>query len=897
MKINTCKFLLFVLAAISLLLFTHQQQQATDADLISMADGTYYIRELEKLNRHSRKFGGSSNEAASDATAQSASSSLDYYQSFADRETGEVQVFVTFRSKLTHEDWKLVPHGEYIPRHTVSLLTNVSHIATLMTHPRVRHVSVLPQTTKYSNNLMSLDLDSQELMADMAGLNEIEESRNINEENKKIEALEFLIFPSEKMGQVVKKWEKEAKKLFPFLQKIDMKPVSAKKIVAEFKFPSLESRMENREKLIEFIAKKNHIRHVQITEDFHISSDADVDSMGMTAFLSKYASNPKSLAYQQMLEKNYAKLGVHSLTDVQLFWKWNITGKGHVVGVGDTGIDINHCMFRDSKNPKPVMSDYGDEDIVNKKSVDGLQRKHRKISEYWAYADNDDTAGGHGSHVVGVLAGSLEGTDNKNIHTGILPDVKLAFIDIGLPDKSLKMPEDLAESYFPFMKKLGADIFSNSWGNRNYGAYSLASREIDYYMWKNPYTLALFAAGNSGREGAATITAPGTAKNCLTVGSSEASATNFKMGIPLYSDLMRASVPCDKSSFLYSTPEFCGDRPVPCNDRQTVAKTCKAIQAGTEQAEEICCKVSFLNKMCCSKFLLNKNLYELNRDSLEYSDKNVAVFSSRGPTSDGRIKPDIVTIGQPIFSARAHEKPFQGKQCPIPQVMQGTSQSTPLVAGYCVMIKEYMKTLYEQFTNVKGADKLQATQMADYKQGKVFGSLLKAIVINSGSELTGVVDINGQGIIRKLNGFPSFTQGFGNVNLTTIMPFPETTKFMFAHQESISTNEQKRYCFHTTSGMIKKVTLVWSDFPASPSAKSTLVNNLDLALQFSNGYEALGNNAKAGHADDVNNVEQIILAKPQEYIKVVVRGSDVPHGPQPFALVVTGEGETQVSEC
>lgn len=884
-----------------------QQQQDKDEYMIRMADGIYYISELEKATRKkssSSKSATSLSDSASSADAATTTTEidLDYYKKFADEETGEVQVFVTFRSKLTPKDWTLVPHGEYIPKHTVSLLTNVSHIATLMSHPRVRHVSVLPSTTKYSTNLMSLDFDSQELLADMNGLHEIEESRRISAENKRIEALEFLIFPGDNMERSVRKWADEAAQLLPFLQKVEIKPVSAKKIVAEFKFPSLESRMANREKLIDFIAKKNHIRHVQITEDFYMSSRADADSlnvatMGMDHFLSEYASNPKSPSYQAMLDANYAKLGVHSLTDVQMFWKWNITGKGYVVGIGDTGIDMNHCMFRDSQNPKPVTKTYGDEDIENMRPVDGVNTKHRKVAQYWAYADGGDVAGGHGSHVVGVLAGSIEGSDNKNIHTGVLPDAKLAFIDIGLPDKSLKMPEDLAEAYFPFMKKMGAEIFSNSWGNKNYGAYSLAAREIDYYMWKNPYTLALFAAGNSGREGAATITAPGTAKNCLTVGSSEASATNFKVGIPLYSDLMRANVPCDKSSFLYSMPEFCGDRPVPCNDRKTVALTCKAIKDGGRLAEDICCKVPYLNKMCCSKFLLQKNLKQLNPFSDEYSDKNVAVFSSRGPTNDGRIKPDVVSIGQPIFSARAHGEIYQNQQCPIPQVMQGTSQSTPIVAGYCVMIKEYMKTLYDQYANVKGAEQVQQAQRADYKQGKVYGSLLKAIVINSGSELTGVVDINGQGVIRKLNGFPSFTQGFGNVNLTTIMPSPQSSKFMFAHQDAVETGDQKKYCFHTTRGLVRKVTLVWTDFPASPSALTTLVNNLDLAVQLSDGSEVLGNNARPGAPDDVNNVEQIMLAKPQEYLKVIVRGSDVPHGPQPFALVVTGEGETRVSEC
>jgi len=851
----------------------HDQTASLGEGEISLADDIYYIADLEKKHKGIN------------------------FKDYAD-ENGEVQVFVTFRSKMTPSDWSLVPNGEYVPRHTVSLLTNITNVNTLSAHPRVRHVAVLPHKTKFSTSLFSVDLDSQELLEDLSGLSAIEASQNIDQESKKVEALDFLVFPTQSAEILADKWANQIKESFPYLENIDMKAVSQKKIVAEFKFPTLESRMENREKLIDWIGQKHHVRHVQLSEEFHVESVP----MTATQFVEEYTSNPKSLKYQNMLEENYAKLGVHSLSDVKQFWKLNITGRGHIVGVGDTGIDINHCMFKDSKTLAPKFSHYTEKQIKSRmpeRSVaDLIKTGHRKIAEYWALADGQDTPGGHGSHVVGVLAGSLEGSDNNNIHTGILPDAKLAFVDIGMADKTLRLPEDLAESYFPFMKKLGADISSHSWGNRNYGVYTLSAREIDYFMWKNPYTLAVFAAGNSGREGSATITAPGTAKNCLTVGSSEANSENFKMGIPLYSDLMRASVPCSKTSFIFSTPDFCGDKPIPCNSRKVVQETCDALKSGGPNAEEICCKVPFLNKICCSKFLLNKNLQELNKDSHEYSDMNVAVFSSRGPTVDGRIKPEILAIGQPIFSARAGGELFKGKTCPIPQVMQGTSQSTPLVAGYSVMLKEFLQTMYEQSTsNIKGAIKVQAKQIADYKQGKVMGSLLKAIIINAGSELKGVVDINGQGTIKKLMGFPSFTQGFGFLNLTTTMPFEGTNNFLFAHQESIETNQKKQYCFRTTKGQVKKATLVWTDYPASPSAKFTLVNNLDLSIQLGSGKEILGNNARPGHPDDINVVEQVILTESEEYIKVIVRGSDVPHGPQPFSLVVSGSGKTEVSEC
>jgi len=859
--------LLFSLSLL-LLVILHVSNQSE----IQLLDNSYSIRELRRRHKGMN------------------------FEEFAD-ENGQVQVFATFRSKIRPSDWRLVPPGgEYVPKHTITFLTNTSYARELLTHPRIRHVSVLPHTHKYDPKLLSLDLDSQELLADMAGMIPIIQSKDINMESKKTEALDFLLFPTPDVHKLVRKWEAETRERFSFLNDIQLKVSSDRKVRAEFKFPSLQSRIENRGKLIDWLARKHHVRHVQLSEDFYIESDLTTGQ-----FIEEYVSNAKSLKYQNLLESEYRDLGVHSLVDVQLFWKWNITGKGHVVGVGDTGIDIDHCMFKDSKVPQPKYTTYKEREtipLMNEKTMsDTINHGHRKIVEYWAQADKVDLPGGHGSHVAGILAGSLEGSDNKNLYTGILPDAKLAFIDLGLPDKTLKLPEDLAETYFPFMAKTGASIFSNSWGNRNYGAYSLSAREIDYFMWKNPYTLAVFAAGNSGREGSKTITAPSTAKNCLTVGSSEASSKNFKLGIPLYSDLMRGNVPCNKDSFIFISPDFCGSRPTPCNDPETVAQTCDALKSENASAEEICCRVPFLQRICCSQYLLSNNLQELNPKSREYSDKNVAVFSSRGPTRDGRIKPEILTIGQPIFSARAHGKLYKGKQCPIPQVMQGTSQSTPLVAGYCVMVKEYMQTLYSKFNNVNGAADIQSKQLKDYEQGKVMGSLIKAIIINSGNELKGVVDINGKGVIKELVGFPSFTQGFGNLNLSTIMPFPGSNKFLFATQDSIQTNVQKKYCFQTPKGQVKKITLVWTDYPASPSAQFTLVNNLDLAVVLPNGKVKMGNNADSGYGDEINVVEQVILDRPETHIQIIVKGVNVPHGPQPYSLVVSGEGKTKVLQC
>lgn len=59
------------------------------------------------------------------------------------------------------------------------------------------------------------------------------------------------------------------------------------------------------------------------------------------------------------------------------------------------------------------------------------------------------------------------------------------------------------------------------------------------------------------------------------------------------------------------------------------------------------------------------------------SDNIVASFSSRGPTADGRIKPDICAMGVSVFAADARFQDYA--------YYSGTSLSTPIAAGVCAL--------------------------------------------------------------------------------------------------------------------------------------------------------------------------------------------------------------------
>ena len=83
---------------------------------------------------------------------------------------------------------------------------------------------------------------------------------------------------------------------------------------------------------------------------------------------------------------------------------------------------------------------------------------------------------------------------------------------------------------------------------------------------------------------------------------------------------------------------------------------------------------------CISKNVLCVGAAETNE-----IPTTVASFSSRGPSYDQRIKPDIVAPGDPISSAKASGN-IADATCEV-TVKSGTSMATPAIAGTAAMIR------------------------------------------------------------------------------------------------------------------------------------------------------------------------------------------------------------------
>ncbi|MEA2014385.1 MAG: S8 family serine peptidase, partial [Thermodesulfobacteriota bacterium] len=203
-------------------------------------------------------------------------------------------------------------------------------------------------------------------------------------------------------------------------------------------------------------------------------------------------------------------------------------GAGQTVGVCDTGLD------QGSASPVHLHDDF--------ENGSGGSR----VTQIFDLVGDgaDDVNSGHGTHVSGsVLGNGLESGSDPSSNSfpsdcfaGMAPKANLIFqaVEENLTESLSGLPSDL-NILFGQADVAGADLHTNSWGDRwGFGGYSSQSEDVDEYMWNHKDFLVLFSAGNSGRDldGDGVVDlynggAPGTAKNCLTVGASEGNRPSF----------------------------------------------------------------------------------------------------------------------------------------------------------------------------------------------------------------------------------------------------------------------------------------------------------------------------------------------------------------------------------
>ncbi|MEW6742056.1 MAG: S8 family serine peptidase [Planctomycetota bacterium] len=253
-------------------------------------------------------------------------------------------------------------------------------------------------------------------------------------------------------------------------------------------------------------------------------------------------------------------------------------------------------------------------------------------------------------------------------------------------------------------------------------------------------------------------------------------------------------------------------------------------------------------------------------------DITVATFSCRGPTDDGRVKPDLVAPGISLVSTLSQ---LAHSSCdavypenPNYSYCTGTSMATPATAGVATLVREYYIRYQNHFPSA---------------------ALVKATLINGAWDM-------GYGI-------PSYEAGWGFVDVLESLP-SDGKELVFLDRRKLLAGEQREIRQSVGSGGPLKVTLVWTDFPGELESERTLVSDLDLEVVDPHGHRYAGTGGGSAFVrtggqtvpgpvgvpqyDRINNVERIIMERPLagEYT-IRVSAFNTPMGKQDFALVVT----------
>jgi serine protease AprX len=415
---------------------------------------------------------------------------------------------------------------------------------------------------------------------------------------------------------------------------------------------------------------------------------------------------------------------------------------------------------------------------------------------------------GHGTHVCGSVLGDGQMNDGTVVR-GTAPKARLVVQSVLDPGGNLGgLPVDLHDLFIDPYQQDEARVHSNSWGSADSGAYKTSSNDVDDFVWNHRDLVICFAAGNDGVDSQGrgvvdpgSVGSPGTAKNCITVGASENLRSNFSFPganhPSSYGDGWASDFPADP----------------------------------------------------------------IHSDPVANNAEGMVAFSSRGPASNNRVRPDVVAPGTAILSTRSRAATGSGwgrSSDPLYFYDGGTSMATPLVAGCAAVVR--------QFLQLNGI----ATPSA---------ALVKGMLINGAAVLTG------QYIPPEVGAPPDISQGFGRVDLAaTVGPYSPTTTVSYKDEATaLDTGATEHTAAQiNNAGRTLKVTLAWTDMPGE-----ALQNDLDLIVTSSDGRVFHGNRpAGATDFDRTNNVEQVVISNvPQGSADIEVLAFRATQ-PQSYALVI-----------
>ncbi|HEX3025418.1 MAG TPA: S8 family serine peptidase [Chitinophagaceae bacterium] len=252
------------------------------------------------------------------------------------------------------------------------------------------------------------------------------------------------------------------------------------------------------------------------------------------------------------------------------------------------------------------------------------------------------------------------------------------------------------------------------------------------------------------------------------------------------------------------------------------------------------------------------------------NDVKIALFSSWGPTNDGRIKPDIVADGVNVTSSSSSSTTAY-------EALSGTSMAAPNTTGSLLLLQEYYNQKHP------GAFMRSAT--------------LKALAIHTADEAgpsPGPDYVYGYGLLNVLKASSVITSSFNNKTDSVI-------------EQTLTSGTPFTFNVVASGNGPLKATIVWTDPRGNIdntylSSSPVLINDLDLRITSGSStyYPWILNptvpTAAATKGDDkINNIEQVQIdsvVPGKSYTITVSNKGSLSGGSQAFSMILSGIGGT-----
>jgi hypothetical protein len=256
------------------------------------------------------------------------------------------------------------------------------------------------------------------------------------------------------------------------------------------------------------------------------------------------------------------------------------------------------------------------------------------------------------------------------------------------------------------------------------------------------------------------------------------------------------------------------------------------------------------------------------------SDVSIAYFSSLGPTSDGRIKPDIVADGVNVTSSWNTSNTAYSTE-------SGTSMATPNTTGSLYLLQEYYNRLHPS--------------------GFMRAATLKGLAIHTADEAG-----PGPG--------PDYTYGWGLLDVLKAANIIRSSYNQAADtiiESSLNNAVAYTYSFVASGKEPISATLSWTDPAGTPVAVAQSLHNTtpmlvnDLDMRITSGAQTYfpwildptnpSNAATRGDnfRDNVEKINVDSLVPGQTYTITITNKGSLARGPQAFSLLVSGLGGQQ----